>query len=231
MKYAMIAVLGLFILWILVESNVGRFYRIVHGHVTPPDIANNGKVLEAYNILFDEVSLPNGRKNSHRNLCSTTCEKILGDGNFDKIYFTWNEIDIHNDIIQDDGRIAVIDSSCVRSSSKNCVIEKPVGNIHKTENTLVVRLYYLSRSFRWAFVNYVGYEICIGSELVARYGQVKWYSNTKLAKILRSVYGSIGKDETGSMVDAGNQLDLLIHQLEKAEARMEGSLLCRRKSI
>ncbi len=231
MKYAMIAVLGLFILWILVESNVGRFYRIVHGDVTPPDIAYNGEFLEVGDIIFDEISLPNGRKNSNRSLCSTRCETILKKSDFDKVYFTWNEFGIHDRLIQNYGRVAKFSLLCDDPSIDSCVVEHSIGNIPKKNNTLVVRLYFLSKNFEWAFVNYIGYEICIGSDLLARYGQVKWYSNTGLAKLSRVWYGSIGKDETGSMIDAGDQLDLLLHQIEKGETQTEGSLLCRRESI
>ncbi len=226
MKYAMIAVLGLFILWILVETNMGRFYRIAYGDLVPPDVPYKGEKVEAYNVVLDRVVLPPQTISAEEGLCGGSCRWILESTPFDQIYLSFNE-SINEDESEEQGRyIAKLVSECKGWYDKDCIIESPVKSIPIKGNTLVFREYYFSQAYRSAYVNYLGREFCLGERVIARVGMVFWNSTTDLARFLDSLEGSIGEDRTGSMLAERDQIDHLFQETVQVNQASEGSSLC-----
>ncbi len=231
MKYAMIAVLGLFILWILVETNMGRFYRIAYGDLVPPDITYKGGEIDGFNIVLDVVSRIKKANEHDKISCSTECKWLLNHAPFKQIYLVPSK---NNDIQKElfsNARVAVKNAACKNNLDDECIVENKAYHIPIGKNTVVFRKYDISISFYFGLMTYTAYELCLGDKIIARSSLVKWYSKTALADLLRVGHGALGRDMTGSIVEDGNQMERLFEKTKKVKLLAEGAKLCPRNSI
>ncbi len=231
MKHAIIAVFGLFTLWILVETNMGRLYRIAYGDIVPPDIVYTGGKIQAHDIVLDTIIYPWNDDYVKKHVCSVSCKWILKETPFKELHVSFNEEDDDENHHQSQIYLAKMvrpcewwhDDECIEISSEN---EKP-----RNANTLIFRKYYIVRTFNFAYVQYIGHQVCLGGHVIAQYGQMKWLSKTWLAKLLQVGRGAPGKDFTGSMIDASKQMELLLQEVIKFNHPTEGENQCPRISI
>lgn len=231
MKKILLAVAVLLVLWIVAETNMGAIHRLVYGDIAPPDIPYTGGAIEGYNIVFDEVVRPRSTPEGAENRCSVGCKWLLRDTPFNKVYLAAVDGAFMKVRNNDSATVAVLSVPCEEDSLSECITTYPVDQVPKRNNTLIYREYYVFISFAFANLQYSGYEFCIGERVVARYSQVKWLSKTELAKIFQVGHGSLGRDVTGSSIDAGDRMDALFSIVDKVATPTKGSMLCPRNSI
>ncbi len=231
MKYAMIAVLGLFTLWILVETNMGRLYRIAYGDITPPDILYTGEKIQAHDIVLDTVMYPWNSDHVVEYACGISCKWILEETPFKILRLQISEGPIIHKEPESRNYVATMLRMCKGWHDDGCISVKQIDGDPNGYNSLVIRDYSIIRRFVFADYQYLGYQVCFKGRVIAQYGQTKWMSRTWLANLFQVGRGALGREMTGSMIYAGKQMELLLHEVVKVNYRAKGENQCPRISI